>query len=213
MPIRLLFRKPKKAVMIGIAVLSAALFLAPIHADASTYTQHTTVFDISITNTWSAGADPMPVDITMSYSGSFELGYMNSADADSLPETIQIYYDGEYCGDAVITSVSNAEKKTRVFDYSVSVPFHFSSYDTATKSATIDFASELVEYSFGDNTLNDANHFYNGEYSVSEKALIDLDAIENSQITESSANCASKTAEREKNANDCDRNLQPLSKI
>ncbi|MGI6177555.1 MAG: Spy0128 family protein [Eubacterium sp.] len=199
MNIRLLFSRPKKAVIIGLAALFVVLFLTPFYAHASSYRQGIIVssYDISITTSWTADTDPMPVDVTMSYSGIFRLyneyAEAGSSFAESFPESIQINYYGEKCGEAVKSSVSNEAYKIQVYTYSVDIPFHFSSYDAETKSETKRFFTDSLihdafSYSFGDVELAYNNRYRcDGYYFIISDAF-DMEKIKNSQISEVSTN-------------------------
>lgn len=143
-------------------------------------------YDIRITKTFGEHTDPEAIDVTIAYSGSFQLRYFGSgADAD-FPDTIQFYYGDVSCGTAEITqSGSGQESTSREYSYFLEIPCHFSSYD-ATGSETMQFLPRSLSLSFGDLTLNSGNHYHNGGYSIFLSDLIDLDAMGDSHFRETS---------------------------
>ena len=176
--------KLRNFLFIGLAVILFFIVFAPFETHASHFRQNITEFDISATKTWDSDTSPEPVDIKMSYPASFDLSYSTSnTETDiTFPDTIQVYYGGEKCGTAVksgslITSGGFTTHYYQPYSVVLEIPLHFSSYSTTSKSETIHLFPDLFTTSFhGDGyTLNTSNFFD------------DLDTVENSTFSESSA--------------------------
>lgn len=185
MHIHFINKKLKNILLIGIMALSVILSFIPSVVRASGYHQNVTTYDISVTKTWDDDAEPEPVTITMTYSGTFNMRNNKSGSEITFPDSIQIYYGNAACGTAVKSESSSNRTNRQQYSYTVSVPFNFS----AARSETVAFIRSNFQFYFDDITLMNSNHFYdsNSGFSIwSDDMVDDLDSIENSTLSETS---------------------------
>lgn len=183
MHIQLISRKFRNALRIGILALSAAIFFMPLHAHASSYWQHITIYQISVTQTWADNTEPEAIDAFMSYPGEFIL-YRTESDSETpFPQSVQIYRAGENCGTAVQAGPVDDRKMRYTVD--LEIPFHFTSYDTATRSQSISVYAELFTFSFDAFSLTLENEYHDGGFALFRSNFFYLETIENGTFRES----------------------------
>jgi pilin isopeptide linkage protein len=133
-----------------------------------------TTYSIGITNTFEEDTNPKPLDVTMTYSGTFDL-HNGSFSNHEYPETIEIYYDGVSCGTASLRSDSGTY--SRPYAFKVSIPFHFNG---TSRSEYIPFGCDhsiFYVFTVGSNTyeLNYGNDMRSGNYYVDKAVMYDYE--------------------------------------